>query len=158
MKAEYANIFIKSAIEVFSKEAGVRLSRKDLAKKSSPMPSLPVSIILGITGFLRGQVVYAMGNDFVFNVARAMLPNKLPAEVKRLANSAVSEIANMITGQASIALAGEHGKIDLTPPAVLMGSDLSMDFLDIPTISLSLISEIGVLEINIALLDGNGGA
>ena len=55
MKAEYANIFIRSAVEVFQKEGNVQLTRKDLAKKNSPMPSLPVSIILGITGFLRGQ-------------------------------------------------------------------------------------------------------
>ena len=141
---------------MFQKEANVRLTRKDLAKKSSPMPSLPVSIIVGITGLLRGQVVYAMDQGFAFSVAKAMLPNKLPTEVRKLTNSAVSEIANMITGQASIALAGETGTIDLTPPAVLMGSDLSMDFLDIPTIALSLISEIGVLEINIALMDGKG--
>jgi len=156
MKAEYANIFIRSAVEVFQKEVSVHLSRKDLAKKSSPMPTLPVSIIVGITGFLRGQVVYAMDQNFAFSVAKALLPNKLPAEVRRLANSAVSEIANMITGQASIALAGESETIDLTPPAVLMASNLSMDFLDIPTIALSLISEIGVLEINIALTDGRG--
>ncbi len=154
MRAEYANIFIRSAVEVFQKEAGVHLTRKDLSKKDSPMPSLPVSIILGITGQIRGQVVYAMDQNFTYEVARAMLPNKLPAEVRRMANSAVSEIANMITGQASISLAGDSGKIDLTPPAVLMASDLAMDFLDVPTIALSLISEIGLLEINIALVDG----
>jgi chemotaxis protein CheX len=157
MKAELANIFIRCAVEVFQKEVNVHLTRKDLVKKTSPVPSLPVSIILGITGFVRGQIVYAMDQNFAFNVAKAMLPNKLPAEVRKLANSAVSEMANIITGQASIALAGESQKINLTPPAVLMASDLHMDFLDIPTIALSLISEIGVLEINIALTDGQGG-
>jgi chemotaxis protein CheX len=157
MKAELANIFIRCAVEVFQKEVNVHLTRKDLVKKTSPVPSLPVSIILGITGFVRGQIVYAMDQNFAFNVAKAMLPNKLRAEVRKLANSAVSEMANIITGQASIALAGESQKINLTPPAVLMASDLHMDFLDIPTIALSLISEIGVLEINIALTDGQGG-
>jgi chemotaxis protein CheX len=157
MKVEYANIFIRSAVEVFQKEVQVHLARKELVKKTSPLPSLPVSIILGVTGFIRGQVVYAMDQNFAYSVARAMLPNKLPAEVRKLANSAVSEIANMITGQASIALAGETETIQITPPAVLMGSDLSVDFLDVPTIALSLISEIGLLEINIALLDGKRG-
>lgn len=156
MKAEYANIFIRSAVEVFQKEASIKLSRKDLSKKDSPVPSQPVSIIIGVTGFIRGQVVYAMDHNFAYEVAHAMLPNKLPAEIKKMANSAVSEIANIITGQASIELAGETEKIHITPPAVLMASDLTMDFLEIPTIALSLISEIGVLEINIALTDGAG--
>jgi chemotaxis protein CheX len=156
VKAEYANIFIRAAVEVFQKEVGVQLSRKELQRKSAPLPSLPVAIILGITGYLRGQVVYAMDQDFAFRVARAMLPNKLPADVKKLVNSAVSEIANIITGQASIALAGETQMIDLTPPVVLMGSDLSVDFLNLPTIALSLISEIGLLEINVALAESDG--
>jgi chemotaxis protein CheX len=156
MKAEYANIFIRSAVEVFRKEVGVQLSRKDLSRKSSPVPGLPIAIILGLTGVLKGQVVYAMSADFAFNVAKAMLPNKLPADVRKLVNSAVSEIANIITGQASIALAGENDMIQLTPPAVLMATNLQVDFLDIPTISLSLISEIGVLEINIALTESAG--
>lgn len=153
MNVEFANIFIRSAVEVFQKEVRITLSRQSLVKKNTPVPGLPISIILGITGYLRGQVVYSMDENFAFSVAHAMLPNKLPAEVKKLTNSAVSEIANIITGQASIALAGERMKIDLTPPAVFSGRDVRVDFLTIPTISLRLISEIGEIEINIALTD-----
>ncbi len=153
MKAEYVNIFITSAVSVFQKELNIHLSRKDLVKKSSPVPSLSLSIIFGITGAMSGQVVYSMDQNFAYKVAQAMLPNKLPVEVKKKENSAVSEIANIITGQASIVLAGETKKINLTPPAVLMASDLMLDFLEIPTISLTLISEIGELEINIALIE-----
>lgn len=156
MKAEYANIFIRSAVEVFSKEIDVHLERRELARKAAPVPGLPISIILGITGVLRGQVVYAMDENFAYSVAKAMLPNKLPAEVKKLMNSAVSEIANIITGQASIALAGESEQIHLTPPAVLLSNNLTFDFLSTPTIALGLISEIGLLEINIALVSANG--
>ncbi len=153
MKVEFANIFIRSAIEVFQKETNITLSRQSLVKKNAPVPSLPVSIVLGITGYLRGQVVYSLDENFAYNVAKAMLPNKLPAEIRKLTNSAVSEIANIITGQASIALAGEKMKIDLTPPAVFSGTGMSVDFLSIPTICLRMISEIGVIEINVALTE-----
>ena len=153
MKVEYANIFIRSAAEVFKKEINITLTRQQLTKKDSPIPGLPMSIILGITGSLRGQVVYSMDSNFAFEVARALLPNKLPVEIKKLENSAVAEIANIITGQASIALAGETEKINLTPPAVFSGRDVHVDFLSIPTISLRMLSEIGVLEINIGLLE-----
>ena len=154
MKAEYANVFIRSAITVFSREIRVHLSRKSLSKKSAPVPSLPICIVIGITGAIRGQVVYSMDSNFAYSVTKAMVPNKLPAELRKLTNSAVSEVANMITGQASIALAGEHQLIHLTPPAVFTGTDMQVDFLSIPTICLSLISEIGSLEINIAFTEG----
>jgi len=153
MKAEYVNIFINSAVSVFQKELKIHLSRKDLSKKKSPVPSLSISIFFGITGSLSGQIVYSMDENFAYEVSHAMLPNKLPVDVKKMQNSAVSEIANIITGQATIALAGETNRINLTPPAVITASDLVLDFLEIPTIALTLISEIGELEINIALIE-----
>lgn len=158
MKAEYANVFIRGATNVFGHEIGVSLSRKSLTRKSAPVPSLPVSIVIGITGSIRGQVVYSMDSNFAYAVTKAMIPNKLPSELKKLTNSAVSEVANMITGQASISLAGEDKLIHLTPPAVFSGSDMTVDFLSIPTICLSFISEIGSLEINIAFTEDGGSA
>ena len=153
MKAEHANIFISSAVNVFKKELNIRLERKSLIKKPSPIPSLFTSIIFGITGAVNGQVVYSMDKNFAFKVAQVMLPNMPVEEVKKMENSAVSELANIITGQASIALAEETKKIHLTHPVVLMSADLMMDFLAIPTITLNMISEIGELEINIALVE-----
>ena len=151
MKAEYANPFIQAAVDVFLKEAGVKLSRKDLKLKNSPAPSFPVAIILGATGAIRGQVVYSMDENFAYELTKAMLPGKLPADLKKLVNSAISELANMITGRASIELAGDHDVIHITPPAVFTGSFVSMDFLALPTITIGFLSAIGGLEISIAL-------
>ncbi|MDT8297086.1 MAG: ATP-binding protein, partial [Spirochaetaceae bacterium] len=49
MKAEYANPFINSAKLIFEKEIGIKLSRKELVKLKNPLPSLPVSIVIGVT-------------------------------------------------------------------------------------------------------------
>ena len=154
MKAEYANVFINSAVHVFRKELNINLSRQSLVKKNAPVPGLPVCIVLGITGSIRGQVVYSIDKSFAQDITHAMLPNKLPHELRKYINSAVGEIGNMITGQASIAMAGQDKIIQLTPPAVLTGNEMLFDFLQMPTISLRLISEMGILEINIALMEG----
>lgn len=153
MKAEYANPFISAAVTTFKKELKVNLNRNSLNVKDAPVPSKDVSIIIGVTGAVRGQIVYSMDSNVAFAVAKAMLPGKLPAELKTLTNSAVSELANIITGQASIILAGENQKIDITPPAVFSGGGVSIDFLTLQTICLSFLSEIGSLEINIALTE-----
>lgn len=152
MKAEHANIFVRSAVYVFEKELGIKLSRQSLVRKETPVPGLPICIVLGITGAMRGQVVYAVDKSFAHDIAHVMLPNKLPSQVQKLVNSALGEIANMITGQASIALAGQDKIIQLTPPAVFTGQDIWFDFLRVPTVSLRMLSEMGILEINIALV------
>ena len=154
MKAEYANVFIRSAVAVFSREIHVGLSRKSLTRKNAPIPSMPMSIVIGVTGAIRGQVVYSMDTNFAYSVTKAMIPNRLPNDLRKLTSSAVSEVANMITGQASISLAGENELIHLTPPAVFTGTNMRVDFLSVPTICLSMISEIGSLEINIAFTEG----
>ncbi len=153
MRAEFANPFIRAAVDVFDKEAGIKLSRRELKLTSSAAPSLPVAIILGATGAVKGQVVYSMDESFAFELTKKMLPGKLPNELKKLMNSAISEIANMITGRASIELAGDHDVIHITPPAVFTGTFLSVDFLKIPTITFGFLSAIGGFEINIALTE-----
>jgi chemotaxis protein CheX len=154
MKVEFANPFVVAAVQTFQKEIGVKLSRKDLKIKDSPVPGQSISIIIGVTGAVRGQVVLSLDENVAMAVTKAMIPGKLPAELKKLINSAVSELANIITGQASILLAGDHGKIDITPPAIVMGPGLKMDFLSLQTICLTFLSEIGSLELNIALTEG----
>lgn len=153
MKAEFANPFITAVVSTFQKEVGVKLNRNDLKIKSSPVPSKPISIIIGVTGAVRGQVVYSMDDSMAYAITKAMLPGKLPAELKKLTNSAVSEMANIITGQASILLAGDKLKIDITPPAVFVGAGISMDFLSIQTICLTFLSEVGSMELNIAMTE-----
>ncbi len=153
MKAEYANVFIRSAVHVFKKELNINMSRQSLVKKKAPLPGLPVCIILGITGHVRGQVVYSIDRSFAQDITHAMLPNKLPNELKKYINSAVGEIGNMITGRASIDLAGQDEVINLTPPAVFSGTQIEFDFLEMPTVALRLLSEMGTLEINIALME-----
>ena len=154
MRVEFANPFVTAAVQTFQKEIGVRLSRKELKLKDSPVPSQAISIIIGVTGAVRGQVVLSLDENVAMAVTKAMLPGKLPVELKKLINSAVSELANIITGQASILLAGDHGKIEITPPAIITGGALKMDFLNLQTICLSFLSEIGTLELNIALTEG----
>jgi len=153
MKAELANPFIRAAVDVFQAETGVKLTRTELKVKPAPIPTLPVSIIIGVAGAVKGQVCYSMSENCAYEVAKAMLPDKLPIEVKRYTNSAVSELANMITGKASIDLAGDDYIVHITPPAVFIGTGVYIDFLNVPTIAVSFISELGVLEINIALTE-----
>ena len=70
--------------------------------------------------------------------------------------SAVGEIGNIVTGQATIKLAGSDRRLDLTPPTVVTGKELELDFLSIPTVSLQMLSTMGALEINVALQETNG--
>ncbi len=153
MKAQHANPFITAAVMTFRKEVHVELQRTNLVVRTAPAPTKDMSIIIGVTGKVKGQVVYSMDKNVAEAVAKAMLPDLHPMEQKKMVNSAVSELANIITGQASIPLAGDHHTIALTPPAVFTGDPGSVDFISIQTISVSFLSVIGAMEINIGLME-----
>ena len=75
----------------------------------------------------------------------------LPAERNKLVKDILGEVANMISGKASIVLAGSHDKININPPIVIVDSEIAkIDFLQVPTVFIVLDSIMGSLEINIA--------
>ena len=78
-----------------------------------------------------------------------MMPELLPYQQKKMIHDVLGEVANMISGMASIKLAGDNDKINITPPVVIRGEN-EFDFLKVPTIVVLLDSTIGSLEINIA--------
>lgn len=150
MNVNYAIPFVDAAIITFSRELNADLKRHSLIAKNSPLPSLPISIVIGVTGMVKGQIVYSLDNNTATSITRCMIPHKLLNELPKYVNSAISELANIITGQAGIKLADCGLSIEITPPSVLMGN-ISMDFLTIPTLCLNMISIFGSMEINIAL-------
>ena len=60
VNAKYVNPFIEAAMKVVSQVAGIEVRRGHLSYKSKVEPSFGVSIIVGIYGYLVGQVVYSL--------------------------------------------------------------------------------------------------
>jgi type II secretory pathway component PulJ len=104
------------------------------------MPTFRVSIILGITGFLRGQVVHAMHQNFVYSVAKVMLPNKAPRGGPQARQQRGQRDCQHDHWPSKHCAGRRSETIDLTsagrPHDV---RPLYTSFFDIPTIALSLI-------------------
>ncbi|RLW68841.1 MAG: hypothetical protein B6D68_02935 [spirochete symbiont of Stewartia floridana] len=148
---EYTSHLVRSTEMIFEEEAHLDLKRKDIERKNELAPAKPITIVIGVSGSVNGQIVFSMERDFAYLVTEAMMVNGNPDEVGQMVNSAICEIANMITGRATIEWAGDDGRITVTPPAIFIDSDMEAEFLQVPTVSLNFASEIGALEIDLAL-------
>jgi chemotaxis protein CheX len=151
MKAEYINPFISNAIDVFAQLANIKLERADLSVKDDPTPSNDISIILGITGFIDGQVVYSLKEHTADRIAQCVRPNSLVEIDADFMESAIAEIANIITGRATIELSGSDRVLHITPPTLVIGKEFQISFIKMKTISVNLSSRFGTLEVNIAI-------
>ncbi|OQY08409.1 MAG: hypothetical protein B6I28_04750 [Fusobacteriia bacterium 4572_132] len=151
MKVEYINPFIKSAFEILQQVAALTPKKGKLSMKNKPVASYGVSVLVGVVGEVKGQVAYSLTEETAMKLASKMMMGMPVAEFDEMAKSAISELANMITGNASTALSSGGLDVDIAPPTLVTGHDVSMTTSNIQTIVIPLETEIGIFEINMAL-------
>ena len=151
IKAEYVNPFISNAIIVFEQLAGIELKKADLKRKPDPSPGNDVSIIVGVAGFIEGQVVYSLKKHTADRIAISMITDTSLHSNQEILKSAIAEIANIITGRATISLSGKDRTLNITPPVVVVGKDYNIELVKLDTIAVYFSSRFGTMEINIAL-------
>jgi len=152
VRAEYVNPFIEAGIRVIKQVAGLSFRKGHLTRRFNAVPSFDTSIVIGVYGYLHGQVVYSMAKDMADRLVGKMLSGVPPQEANELYSDTLGELANMITGAATSILNGRDDlSLKVTTPAVITGTNLNISFVSTPTIGLSLYSSGGPIEINIAL-------
>ena len=151
-KAEFVNPFVEAGIKVIKELSGVTFRRGHLTFRRNTSPSYDVSIVLGVYGYLSGQVVYSMGQDVAERLVCKMLGDLNESQVEALFGDTLGELANMITGAAT-AILNDRDDLALmvTTPAIIRGNAMNVSFVTSPTIVLGLYSQWGPIEINIAL-------
>ncbi len=151
INAEYVNPFLEAASAVFKSILNVDLRRGKLVIKESPIPSMNVSIIIGITGGVTGEVVYSMEFNMVQKIAGILAPGLSEEQLKSEYKDIIGELANMITGNAMNLFATTGKQIEITTPTVVEGKEVQITMIKQTTLGINLYSPMGQLEMNIAL-------
>lgn len=154
MKVEYLNPFVEATMYVLNHcvpDADIR--RGQLQLRQDPHISAGISTYVGLTGALRGRVIYDMNKQTAINLATVM--NDEPqVGMNNMVRSTINELANMITGNAATRLCEAGFKVDITPPTFIIGSDTevysyrSMEHLVVP-----LETRCGMVSLSISLTD-----
>lgn len=141
MKVEHVNPFIKATTEVIKTITGMEFSVGKPFIKVSPNSLKNVVIVVGITGEIRGQAVVNMDTDTARKVASAMMMGMPVETLDEMSKSALSELGNMIMGNAATLLSNDGVSIDITPPSLMVGENISLSSGSMRTISIPLMSE-----------------
>ena len=150
MNAEWINAFLDTAVTVFHKVTGVALTHGE--PKVTPSNELvePVSVLLGVTGALRGHVIFGFDQDTALKVATAMVGGGL-SELDEMCLSALGVLGNMMTGNALIKLDDMSWHADMCPPAVIIGKKVDLYGAVPRFIATPLLSDLGGLRLSIGL-------
>lgn len=151
MKAEHINPFIKASSEVLKMITQCQFDTGKLYIKDSPFEANNVVILLGITGDIRGQATLNMTEETAKNVASRMMMGMPVDSLDEMAKSALSEMGNMIMGNAATLLFNDGVHVDITPPALMVGTSMSFSPGGMRTVGVPLNSEIGVINFDISV-------
>lgn len=148
MKAEYINPFIEASQSVIKMLSGKDVTVGKPFLKSSPYFFNNIIIVIGVVGEVKGQIYFEMAVETAKNVASSMMGGMAVDELDELSKSAISELGNMIMGNAGAVFYNNKITIDITPPTLLAG-DIEMSN-KMPTIVIPLIiDDLGTINVNI---------
>jgi chemotaxis protein CheX len=152
IRADFVDPFVRSAYEVLGKEANVEVTRGELGVARSAYLTRDVTILLGVTGSLRGIVFYGMSKATAIAIAERMIGEKRP-EFDELSQSAIAELGNMITGRAATRLANSGFPSNLCPPGLILGKGSLFSTFDLPRLIVPFNTELGLFEVQVALAE-----
>ena len=150
MKAEFVNAFLTPALDVWKKELGEDLTYHGAHAVMGPFTTEDLTAIIGVTGALKGNVFCELSHQTALAVASKMCGTPFD-ELDEVGLSAIGELANIITGNATIELAGANYVCDISPPVLLpRGAQVSVSN---PQIRAAFESSMGAMSIRIGLTE-----
>jgi chemotaxis protein CheX len=149
VKAEYINPFIKSSVEVLSQMVQMNCEVGRPTLKTSPYSANNLIIMIGITGDIKGQAILSFDEVMAMSIVSKMMGGMEITELDAIGKSALSELGNMILGNSATLLFNAGIKVDITPPTLMIGNNLSISTNQMQVISIPLKAEGKEIELNI---------
>lgn len=152
MNIEYINPFIEASQTVLKQIANIDAKLGKVYLKESPYSSENIVILVGLTGKIRGQAIFTMKKSLAMSIASTMMFGMPVTDFDEISKSAISELTNMILGNAATLLYNRGIHIDITPPSLLMGDNMSISSNKMKTICVPLIlNDNDVIELDISV-------
>lgn len=156
MKVEYINPFVQAAYDVLVQEIQAKIEKGTLSiEESSVTTQEEVTVLIGITGKLHGVVMYSLAERTAKNIVSAMLGERIPI-FDAMAESAIAEMGNVISGLASAQLENAGYICNIAPPTMVIGRGVIISTINIKRLVIPLNTEHGTIRISVAVKEVQG--
>ncbi|WP_425449400.1 chemotaxis protein CheX [Dethiothermospora halolimnae] len=151
MDVKLLNPFVDGVVNVMSEFGFSDIKKKSVDIKGKSLKSRGVMINVGIVGEIRGNVVYSMDLEGAKKIASKMMMGMPVDEFNDMAQSAISEVSNMITAKASINFSELGIETNISTPALMYGKDFEVKMNMNKVIAIEILLDDIPFEINIAI-------
>ena len=151
MDAKLVNPFVDAFTAVMPQMGFPEPKRAKLSVQQVHAVSLGVSVIVGFTKQVRGNVVYNMTEDTAKYIASTMMMGMPVAEFDAMAQSAISEMSNMLTANAATNLTAMGLEVDISTPSLSVGEKFQIKISDAQYLTVEMDLGGHVVELDIAV-------
>jgi chemotaxis protein CheX len=118
MQAKYMNPFLSSSIVVLETLIQVKPSLGELKVKVLEKFNDQIWLKIGIVGGMTGDIIFGFPEQVALKIASGMMGGYMQlTKFDEMCQSAISELGNMISGNASTILYNDGIVVDITPPS-----------------------------------------
>ena len=150
MDIRYVNPFIESFASVMPQLGFSSVTKGNLSAKERELVSSGVSVVVGIVGSIKGNVVYVINMESAKKIASQMMMGMPVNELDDMAKSALSELTNMLTANAATFFSQLDIPIDISTPTLLHGENVSVEMSSNKVLCIQLLADGIPVDINIS--------
>jgi chemotaxis protein CheX len=154
LRVEYINPFIESAIQILKQTVTDDIKKENLYLSAKISQISGIAIIVGLAGKVTGRVIILMDIDTSLKIASIMNQDNI-SELDELAIATLTELANLIVGNAVTKLHNLGYKFDISPPTLVKGNNIKIVDPKLEALVVPLILPQGKIEINLAIKEFN---
>lgn len=146
MKAEHVNPFIISVCKIMKDICMLDLKIGKPSIINGNYQGNTSIIKLGLIGSLTGEVILNIEHQTALEIVSKMMMMPV-TDMDALGQSAISELGNMIAGNAATVFSNNDVIIDITPPSYYVGAEYTADVPEL--FSIPFTSDAGDLSVDI---------
>lgn len=150
MDVKYINPFIEAFLSVMPQLGFEKVEKTNLNLKDCNLTYTGVIMTVGIVGEIKGNVVYYLDLENAKKVASTMMMGMPVDDFNEMAQSAISELANMLTANAATFFANIGITVDISTPTLLYGDQVSVKMNSSQILCIQLLADDIPFDINIA--------
>lgn len=150
MDVKYINPFIEAFLSVMPQLGFEKVEKTNLSLKDCNLTYTGVIMTVGIVGEIKGNVVYYLDLEHAKKVASTMMMGMPVDDFNEMAQSAISELANMLTANAATFFANIGITVDISTPTLLYGEQVSVKMNNSQILCIQLLADDIPFDINIA--------
>ncbi|WP_100371873.1 chemotaxis protein CheX [Bacillus sp. FJAT-45037] len=151
MNVQHVNAICRATKGILSSHLGVEVEALKPSVGKGSVPSNDISVILGVKGDLKGQIICTFSSETSLKIVSAMMGGMQIDQLDEMGWSAVQEFGNWVAGTTATELSKEACIIDVTPPVINEGE--SKFHSSFPYITVPLGSSIGEINVHISVSD-----